>query len=219
MVDYGIKAPAGNPEAERQVFLAAYPALREKRLLLFMSRLHPKKGLDLLIQAFGQVVERDPRLHLVVAGPDQEGLRAGLEARARTLGIAERITWASMLTGDARWGAYYAAEAFCLPSHSENFGMVVAEALARGLPVLISDKVNIWREIEADRAGFVAPDTLAGTVSLLKGWLQLSDTQRLEMGDRARACFAKRFEIRKAAEKLLSVIERSIGQSSSAPER
>jgi glycosyltransferase involved in cell wall biosynthesis len=97
--------------------------------------------------------------------------------------------------------------------------MVVAEALARGLPVLISDKVNIWREIEADRAGFVAPDTLAGTISLLTRWLNLSEAERLAMSDRARACFASCFEIRKAVKKLLSVIERSIGQSSSAPER
>jgi glycosyltransferase involved in cell wall biosynthesis len=183
-----------------------------------MSRLHRKKGLDLLIDAFAQIAGSDSRLHLLVAGPDQEGLRAGLDARARTLDIAERITWTSMLTGDTRWGAYYAAEAFCLPSHSENFGMVVAEALARGLPVLISDKVNIWREIKADRAGFVAPDTLAGTISLLTRWLNLSEAERLAMSDRARACFASCFEIRKAVKKLLSVIERSIGQSSSAPE-
>lgn len=216
-VDNGIKAPAGDPEAERQAFLTAYPALRGRRVLLFISRLHRKKGLDLLIEAFGQVAGSDLRLHLVVAGPDQEGLRAGLESRARTLGIAERITWTGMLTGDARWGAYYAAEAFCLPSHSENFGMVVAEALARGLPVLISDKVNIWREIEADRAGFVATDTLAGTVSLLTRWLDLSESERRAMGERARACFASRFEIHRATEKLLSVIERHIGRSPLAP--
>jgi glycosyltransferase involved in cell wall biosynthesis len=210
VVDNGINAPAGEPEGERRVFFTAFPALREKRLLLFMSRLHRKKGLDLLINAFAHVAGSDPRLHLVVAGPDQEGLRDGLEARARTSGVAGRITWTGMLTGDARWGAYHAAEAFILPSHSENFGMVVAEALSRGLPVLISDKVNIWREIEEDRAGFVAPDTVAGTVSLLTRWLGLTETERVEMASRARSCFAARFEIRKAAEKLVGVIERHI---------
>ena len=213
VVDYGIQDPAGDPDAERRAFFEAYPALVGKRLLLFMGRLHRVKGLDLLIEAFAQVGERDPRLQLVIAGPDQEGLRASLGARSRTLGMAARITWTGMLTGDVRWGAYRAAEAFCLPSHSENFGIVVAEALARGLPVLISDKVNIWRQIDEDRAGFVAPDTVAGTASLLTRWLDLTGTGRMEMAGRARSCFAARFEIRKAAEKLVSVIERNIGRT------
>ncbi len=111
-----------------------------------------------------------------------------------------------MLQGELKWGALLAAEAFILPSHQENFGIAVAEALAVGTPVLISDKVNIWREIEADNAGLVAPDTLDGTVSLLERWLALSADARQQMGERARACFTARFEIRRATENLLAVI-------------
>jgi glycosyltransferase involved in cell wall biosynthesis len=111
-----------------------------------------------------------------------------------------------MLQGELKWGALLAAEAFILPSHQENFGIAVAEALAVGTPVLISDKVNIWREIEADNAGLVTPDTLDGTVSLLERWLALSPDARQQMGERARACFAARFEIRRATENLLAVI-------------
>ena len=75
-----------------------------------------------------------------------------------------------MLQGDAKWGAFYAAEVFALPSHQENFGVAVAEALACGTPVLISNKVNIWQEIAEDGVGLVEEDDLEGTTRLLERW-------------------------------------------------
>jgi glycosyltransferase involved in cell wall biosynthesis len=124
--------------------------------------------------------------------------------------VENRITWTGMLTGDMKWGAFHAAEIFMLPSHSENFGIVVAEALACSLPVLITDKVNIWREIVQDGAGFAEPDTLVGTVALLERWLGLSADEIYQMRIRARACFEYRFNIQQAAIKLVSVIERCL---------
>ena len=112
-----------------------------------------------------------------------------------------------MLEGDAKWGAFHACEAFLLPSHQENFGIAVVEALACGKPVLISDQVNIWREIEADGAALVAPDTLDGTQSLLRRWLALPDAARAAMGQAARRCFETRFEIGRAAERLLGKLK------------
>ncbi len=165
-----------------------------------------KKGCDLLIDAFAQAASSDPALHLVMAGPDQSGLQARLAQRARALGIADRITWTGMVAGDLKWGAFRASEAFVLPSHQENFGIAVAEALACGVPVLISDKVNIWREIEADRAGLVAPDTLDGTRGLLRTWLALSEPEKQAMSARAARCFAERFEITEAAKSLIRVL-------------
>ena len=85
--------------------------------------------------------------------------------------MADRITWTGMLAGEAKWSAIQAADVFALPSHQENFGIAVVEALALGVPVLISDKVNIWREIVNDGAGFAESDTLAGTVQSLSRWL------------------------------------------------
>ncbi|MFN6996501.1 MAG: glycosyltransferase, partial [Aquincola tertiaricarbonis] len=115
--------------------------------------------------------------------------------------------WPGMLQGDLKWGAFHAAEAFVLPSHQENFGIAVAEALGCGVPVLISDKVNIWREIEADGAGLVAPDTAEGTAQLLQRWLALSSAERAAMRDRARGCFAQRFTVEAMADSLLSVLQ------------
>jgi glycosyltransferase involved in cell wall biosynthesis len=111
-----------------------------------------------------------------------------------------------MLTGDLKWGALRTAEVLALPSHSENFGIVVAEALACGLPVLISNRVNIWREIVEDKAGIVAPDTLVGTEGLIRSWIALSADDRSQMGERARQCFFNRFEIPKAASALVELV-------------
>lgn len=122
------------------------------------------------------------------------------------ISLAERIGWPCMLRGDDKWRAFYAAEVFCLPSHQENFGIVVAEALACGKPVLISNKVNIWREIESDAAGFVDTDTVEGTVRNLQRWLALCGDGYIAMSERALQCFATRFHIQRAAERLVEII-------------
>jgi glycosyltransferase involved in cell wall biosynthesis len=202
VVGYGTAAPAGDAAQQRETFYAAFPMLRDTRNLLFLSRLHPKKGCDTLLAAFARVAHRDARLRLVMAGPDQIGWQRTLVAQAEALGIAERVTWTGMLTGDVKWGAYRAADAFVLPSHQENFGIVVAEALACGVPVLTSDKVNIWREVQAAGSGFVADDSGAGTQRLLDEWLSLSEAERLAMRGAAVAAFREHFEIEAFATRL-----------------
>lgn len=206
VVHFGIARPVVDMEAARCAFRDAFPAIAGKRLLLFLSRIHAKKGCDLLIEAFAPASARDPALHLVMAGPDRNGLREPLEKRAQELGVGDRITWTGMLTGDLKWGALAAAEAFILPSHQENFGIAVVEALACGLPVLISNKINIWREIQADGAGLVAEDNLDGTNSLLQKWQDLSAGEYQEMRRAASDCFAKRFDMALAPESLLRIL-------------
>jgi glycosyltransferase involved in cell wall biosynthesis len=112
-----------------------------------------------------------------------------------------------MLSGDMNWGAFHCADAFILPSHQENFGIAVAEALSCGLPVLISDKVNIWREIQGAGAGLVAPDTLDGTRELLTRWLTLDEPARAQTREQARVCFERHFHIAAAAESLLATLQ------------
>lgn len=206
VVNYGTAKPAGNSRLEANEFFGRYPVVRGKRLALFMGRLHPKKGCDLLLEAFAKVLAERSEWHLVMAGPDQVRWQEKLRSRAKSLGIDARITWTGMIEGGLKRGALDAAEIFLLPSHQENFGIVVAEALAAGVPALISDKVNIWREIQSDGAGLVAEDTLAGTCQLLRSYSALSREEKSSMRQRARECFEQRFEIKKAASTLHAVL-------------
>jgi glycosyltransferase involved in cell wall biosynthesis len=207
VVNYGVPPPSGEQLVEREMFLTRFPRLRGKRILLFMGRIHPKKGCDLLLGAFAQVARQDPALRLVLAGPDQVGWQRALSALAERLGVEEAVTWTGMLSGDIKTGALRAAEAFVLPSHQENFGLAVAEALACRVPALISDKVNIWREILEDHAGLVSEDTLAGTTRMLQDWLNMSPAGRERIAANAYQCFQSRFNSDAAARSLLLTIE------------
>ncbi len=206
VVAFGTARPPADATRLREAFLYRHPHLRGKRLLLFLSRIHVKKGCDLLLEAFARVAAGDPSLHLVIAGPDQHGWMPTLQARAEGLGVTDRITWPGMLQGDMKWGAFHAASAYLLPSHQENFGIAVAEALGCGVPVLISDRVNIWREISAAGAGFVASDTADGTTETLARWLALPPSEQAAMRARARALFDERFTVDAMAESLLAVV-------------
>jgi len=212
VVPFGTVPPAGDPEAQREAFFAVCPAARDRRFLLFLGRIHAKKGCDLLVDAFVKLAARDPQLELVMAGPDAQDWRARLEAEAVAAGLAARIHWPGMLRGDAKWGAFYAAEAFVLPSHQENFGIAVAEALACGTPVLLSDKVNIAAEIARDGAGLMELDTAAGTERLLERWIELPTEERSAMAARARECFHARYDMRENAKTIVRLFEKDKGE-------
>jgi glycosyltransferase involved in cell wall biosynthesis len=202
----GTTEPPTNGAALANGFWQSYPQLNGQPFFLFLGRLHPKKGCDLLLSAFAQVAAAHPKQHLVMAGPADPAYLAILQAQAKTMGIEHRVHWTGMVKGDAKWGALYACDAFVLPSHQENFGIAVVEALACAKPVLISDKVNIWREMAQDGCGVVAPDTLAGTTQLLQGWMALPATERASMVAQARQTFDQRYTVQASADGLLGAI-------------
>jgi glycosyltransferase involved in cell wall biosynthesis len=207
VVGYGTRDAEGDPAAQRAAFIAHAPELKGRRFILFLSRIHPKKGVDLLIQAFARYANTFPDLDLVIAGPDQTGWQRELQKLAQKLRVENRIYWTGMLSGDVKWGAFRAAEFFVLPSHQENFGIVVAEAMALGKPVLITNKVNIWREIEADGAGLVVNDDVEGLAEGLREMCALSAQQRQSMGRNARNSFSKRYDLEENAMALLRLLE------------
>ncbi|GAC1355472.1 MAG: glycosyltransferase [Acidobacteriaceae bacterium] len=216
VVPYGASGPDGDSEAQRRAFFACCPEMEKRRFLLYLGRVHRKKGCDMLVDAFAKIAARDPGLSLVMAGPDQQHWKAELQERAAAAGIASRVHWPGMLKGDVKWGAFYASEAFILPSHQENFGIAVAEALACGRPVLLSDKVNIASEIEADGAGFTEPDTPSGTLRLLEHWIDITPEQRVAMGRSARECFDRRYDMRKNARIIIELFRMAKGEAESA---
>ncbi len=160
----------------------------------------------MLIEAFARTAQHDQQTVLVMAGPDQEGWAATLRQQAAQIRIAERVVFTGMLEGSMKWAALRAADVFVLPSHQENFGLSVAEALACGVPILMSNRVNIWREVQEDGAGFIDTDDVPGTERLLRRWFETPKPERATMQRRAAECFAKRFEIGHAAASLLKIL-------------
>ena len=204
----GIQEPPGDADEQKAAFLEKFPGLRGKRLLVFLGRLVTKKGCDLLLRAFRNLPGRSADTVLVMAGPDDDIDPAFTKNLRESTGQQPGFCWPGMLTGDLKWGALRCAEAFILPSHQENFGLAVVEALACGTPVLVSDKVNIWREIEADHAGLVAEDTVAGIERLLTRWFALSADERTAMNQSARASFESRYQIDHATAGLVEQLRR-----------
>ena len=204
----GVEAPLISSNAKSE-FLSRYPQLQNSRNFLFLGRLHPKKGCDILLEAFARFRSNDS-ISLILAGPDQVGWESDLRRQVTRLNLTNRVVFTGMLEGSMKQGAFASAEAFVLPSHQENFGISVVEALAVSVPVLISNRVNIWREIEADRAGYVESDDLAGTTRLVQRWIDTAPAEREMIRQNARRCFEQRFEINRAVDSLLQILNETL---------
>jgi glycosyltransferase involved in cell wall biosynthesis len=203
----GVEPPPGEPGAQRAVFAAAFPQLAGKHFLLYLGRIHEKKGIDILISSFARIRAAAPDLSLAIAGPDAFNLRPGLERLAAREGVAGRVHWVGELRGDLKWGALRSADAFVLSSHMENFGIAVVEALACGTPVLISDRICIWREIAADGAALAGADDVAGYSAVLDAWCGLDARERAAMGARALRCYESRFSPSRAYAALCEALD------------
>lgn len=201
VVAYAAADAIENSEEGIQKFKELIPAIHGKPYLLYLSRIHEKKGCDLLIQAFATAIQR-PDLQLVMAGPCHDNYIDQLKNIVKKLDIEDRVHWPGMLKGDLKAAAFTTAEAFALTSHQENFGIAVAEALAYGKPVLISNQINIFREIQAGNAGIVGTDNLEGATQILQQWESLDFDQKIEMGRYAREVYERNFTVSAAAEDL-----------------
>ncbi|HET6519632.1 MAG TPA: glycosyltransferase, partial [Geminicoccaceae bacterium] len=157
VIPLGIYPDEYRPLPEKGSFRSGHPELAGKTLVLFLGRINPSKGLDILARAFGQAARRRDDIHLVVAGPDNGSYRQQVEAWLREDGVVDRATFTGMVTGEDKLAVLRDADLFALTSYSESFGLSVIEAMACGVPVLISDKVKIWRDVIASGAGRVAP--------------------------------------------------------------
>jgi len=215
VVPLGLPAPRADTTQQRKVFRALLPALGARPFLLFLGRIHPKKGLEELLRGYALAQRTgDALADLVVAGPCRDArYRATLDALATREGIDRRVHWLPMLEGEAKWGALRECEAFTLVSHQENFGLAVVESLACARPVLISNQVNLWREITTDAAGFAAPDTVDGAVALLRRWAACPAAQREQMSVNASRCYAERYSISASTDRLTAVIDAALAGS------
>lgn len=154
------------------------------RTLLFLGRLHPSKGLELLLPAWRAVQHRFPEWRLAIAGPDQDGYLMKMHKLADELGV-KRVEFVGALRGLDKWAAYQAADLFVLPSYTENFAMTVAEALAAGVPAIVS-KGAPWKGLEDRKAGWWIDIGVDPLVNCLENALSQSPAVLGAMGQRGR---------------------------------
>jgi glycosyltransferase involved in cell wall biosynthesis len=167
-----------------------FPAVKGKRLIVCLGRINFKKGLDILARAFAQIARDRDDLHLVLAGPDSEGYGSIVRRLLAEGGVLEKTTFTGNLQGEERLAVMQEAEVFALPSYTENFGGVVTEALACRVPVVISDRVNIWPDVANANAGIVVPCDPKATAQALLYLLNDPDRSR-QMGINGRRWVAE----------------------------
>ena len=210
VVGYGI---SGNPypyNLKDNLFFKKYPKLKEKKIIFFLGRVHPKKGVDLLIDAFEKVYKKNSKFHLIIAGPYEKKYYNFLNETfiKSSNKFKDSITWMGPIYNKLKWDTLNSCYFFCLPSHQENFGISVAEALASKKPVLITNKVNIYRDIKKYKSGFVSNDDYEGVILSLKKIMNLKKNDYREMSHNAYQCYKDNFNSINTSKKLINFIKR-----------
>lgn len=186
--------------AEPPASVTAWPRATGRRAV-FLSRVHPKKGLPMLVEAWARV--RPAGWELVLAGRDEGGHRAEIEAQAEAAGLSDGVQFVGDLGDADKWGLLASADLFVLPTHSENFGIVVAEALAAGLPVLTTRGAP-WAVLDTERCGWWTDVSAAAIAAALAEATSLSDAERQAMGERGRRYAAAHLRWDRAADEMMA---------------
>ncbi len=179
------------PVVSPDIFRGQYPELEGKRIVLFLGRIHPKKGLHLLLKAWARTIQAED-VHLVIAGPDSEGTQARLEQLTDDLNLRKSVTFTGMLTAERKWSALAAASLFVLPSYSEGFSIAVLEALAAGIPVVVTTSCHI-PEVTLNRCGWVIKPAIGPLEQAFREFLSLSPKELHDLGRNGQDLARKRF--------------------------
>jgi glycosyltransferase involved in cell wall biosynthesis len=202
--------PLGADVPDSRLYAAAASSLRTgsglngRKVILFLGRLEPKKGLDLLLNAFAKVRRSQPEAVLVVAGSGDPAYSASLKDQASELGIAEDVRWVGFQQGAGKWAWLAAADIFALPSYAENFGIATVEAMRFGLALLITDQVGIHREVTLCNAGLVCR---CGAEPLAEGLERLlrNEYLRSDLGAHACALAEKEYTVGRVTSRFLDL--------------
>jgi glycosyltransferase involved in cell wall biosynthesis len=181
LVPNGVHLPDLDQIADREILTQLFPELTGKRWLLYLSRIHPKKGLDTLLHAWQRLASRFPEWHLIIAGSDIVGYQTQLTALTHQLNLQQKVTFTGMLSGAHKASALGNSDLFVLPTHSENFGIAIAEALAYAMPV-ITTKEAPWQDLENHQCGWWIDDNPSELTRALVEGMELSSEQRKVMG-------------------------------------
>jgi len=226
VIGLGVDRPPTYDQSMKELLNRQCAGIADKKYILFLSRIHEKKGVDLVIKAFvntykitdpGKQISAQNEIPrrgtpkeiptLLIAGPGIDTAYGDyIRSLAHGSGMSEYILFSGMLSGAAKWGAFYHCDAYILPSHQENFGIAIIEALACGKPVLISNQVNIWREIEKEDVGFVSDDNETGVLKMFAYYNKLTQDDKQALKAKAIAAYEQNFSTSRAADNLLNTI-------------
>jgi glycosyltransferase involved in cell wall biosynthesis len=215
LVPLGARASSASREDLQAQFLARFPQAEGKRRLLFLGRLHPKKGIDRILNCLQRVKQSIPNVLLVVAGDGEAHYTRHLRQLVSALALDDHVLFAGRLESELKWASFAGAELFLLPSRQENFAITVAEAMQMGVPVIITDKVNTWPYVKEARAGVVLdePDINALLPYAIEELLK-DDAKRSEMGVQGRRYARERLTWQASARELLNCYDRVLSGSS-----
>ncbi|MEH2153400.1 glycosyltransferase [Nostoc sp.] len=202
-VPNGIRRQEFEPLSNREIFYQQFPETRGKTLILFLGRIDPKKGLDLLAPAFAKVYNQFPHTHLVVAGPDNIGFMDKAQNYFLQADCLDAVTFTGMVSGALKYAALAAANLYVAPSYSEGFSISILEGMASGLPCIITTACNFPEAAKAEAAHVIEINVNAIANALIEC---LSNPQQAtEMGDRAREFIFQNYTWDRAADKLIQV--------------
>lgn len=208
IVPNGVDPQAFEPLPAKGSFRVQYPALQDRLLILYLGRLDAGKGLDLLLPAFRHLVDRCSDVHLVLAGGDEKGYESSLQQMVSNLQIQEHVTFTGLIGGDLKLAALQDSDIYVLPSRSEGLSIAMLEAMYMGLPVIVSDRVGLWRAIEAERCGLVVPLDVAPLADALLS--MATQPNRAEMGAHAAELVQTRYTWPTITQNLLARLENSL---------
>jgi glycosyltransferase involved in cell wall biosynthesis len=207
VIPNGVDAPA---QLTPEPFLQMFPQLRDRRLILFLGRIHYVKGLDVLVQAWSRIRRNFESAHLVLAGPDSENTRTPLQQQIASLGLSDHVTFTGMLNETEKWSALTAADAFVLPSYSEAFSMAVLEAMAAGLPVIVTRQCS-FPEVAAKECGWVVEPDPTRLEAALRECLAASTNERVQMGQRGKLLVRESYSWSSVGGKMADLVDWLVG--------
>jgi glycosyltransferase involved in cell wall biosynthesis len=188
-----------------EIFYDNFPETKNKKLIIFLGRIDPKKGLNLLAPAFAKVHEKFAETHLIVAGPDNTEFLHTAESYFSKAGCRDAVTFTGMLTGNIKYAALAAAKIYVAPSYSEGFSISVLEAMAAGLPCVITTGCNFPEAGKTQAASVVTINSHSIAHALIE--LLQDEEKAKKMGDRARQFILENYTWDRVASKMVSVYQ------------
>ena len=194
LINYGIYPKDINFKKNKLKFYSKFKFLKNYKLIVYIGRIHPKKGLDILIDAFEKIDNK--RYILLIAGDINNKYAKALIQKVKNKNNSKKIIFANFLKGEIKWGAISNAASTILPSHGENFGVSIAESLLAGTPVICSNKVGTSKQIKESNAGIIVKNNKLSLYQGIMKFINLSQKQKEKLSKNSITCFNKNFNIK-----------------------